>query len=52
VTEQHRTGQTLVVNPGALFKVVPKRIAILDLGSGAVESVVVGGTPGMEERPG
>jgi predicted phosphodiesterase len=42
LAEQHRTGRTLVVNPGALFKVEPKRFAILDLESGEVESVIVG----------
>jgi putative phosphoesterase len=41
VAEQHRTGRTLVVNPGAMFKVDPKQFAILDLKSGQVESVVV-----------
>jgi predicted phosphodiesterase len=38
---QRRVGRTLVVNPGALFKVEPKRFAILDLESGEVDSVVV-----------
>jgi putative phosphoesterase len=41
VAEQHRTGRTLVVNPGAMFKVHPMRFAILDLGCGEVESVIV-----------
>jgi putative phosphoesterase len=41
VAEQHRTGRTLVVNPGAMFKVDPKRFAILDLQSGEVESVLL-----------
>jgi putative phosphoesterase len=41
VAERHRTGRTLVVNPGALFKVDPQRFAVLDLTSGEVESVTV-----------
>jgi uncharacterized protein len=41
VAEQHRTGRTLVINPGAMFKVYPMRFAILDVASGAVESVEV-----------
>jgi putative phosphoesterase len=41
VAEQRRTGRTLVVNPGAMFKVEPKQFAILDLKSGELESVVV-----------
>jgi putative phosphoesterase len=41
VAERHRTGRTLVVNPGAMFKVHPMRFAFLDLVSGEVESVLV-----------
>lgn len=41
VAEQHRTGRTLVVNPGAMFRVEPKQFAILDLESGQIETVVV-----------
>lgn len=41
VAERHRTARTLVVNPGAMFKVSPMSLAILDLASGEVESVVV-----------
>jgi putative phosphoesterase len=41
IAEQHRTDRTLVVNPGAMFKVDLKRFAILHLPSGEVESVVV-----------
>jgi predicted phosphodiesterase len=41
VAEQHRAGRTLVVNPGAMFKVHPMRVAILDLSSEQVESVIV-----------
>ena len=39
--EQHRTGRTLVVNPGAMFKTYPLRFAVLDMESGEVDSVVV-----------
>jgi putative phosphoesterase len=39
--ESHRTGRTLVLNPGALFRARPRTLAILDLASGQVESVVV-----------
>jgi uncharacterized protein len=42
VAEHHRTGRTLVVNPGAMFKVFPLTFAILDLQSGELQSVVVG----------
>jgi putative phosphoesterase len=41
VAERHRTGRTLVVNPGAMFKVHPMRFALLDSVSGEVESVLV-----------
>ena len=41
VAERHRAGRTLVVNPGALFKVHPMTCAILDLESAEVESVIV-----------
>jgi putative phosphoesterase len=39
--EQHRTGPTLVVNPGALHRARIKTFVILDLGTGEMESVVV-----------
>jgi putative phosphoesterase len=39
--EQHRRGRTLVVNPGAMFKVAAKTFAVLDLDAGEVESIVV-----------
>ena len=39
--ERHPAGRTLVVNPGAMFKVHPVRFALLDTDSGEVESVVV-----------
>lgn len=39
--EQHRTGPTLVVNPGALHRARPKSFVVLDLKSGYTESVIV-----------
>jgi putative phosphoesterase len=39
--EHHRTGRTLVINPGALFKVHPMTFAVLDLASSDLEFVVV-----------
>ena len=39
--EQHRTGPTLVVNPGALHRARPKTFVVLDLESGELESVTV-----------
>ena len=40
--EQHRTGPTLVVNPGALHRAKVKTFVVLDLESGTLESVAVG----------
>jgi len=39
--EQHHTGPTLVVNPGALHRARPKTFVVLDLKTGALESVLV-----------
>jgi putative phosphoesterase len=39
--EEHRTGPTRVVNPGALHRARPKTFVILDLASGVLESVAV-----------
>src|SRR5262249_55331469 len=39
--EQHRTGPTLVVNPGALHRARVKTFCVLDLASGTLESVPV-----------
>lgn len=39
--ERHRTGPTLVVNPGALHRARPKSFAVLDLTTGEVETVTV-----------
>jgi putative phosphoesterase len=38
---QHRTGPTLVANPGALHRARPKTFLVLDLESGELESVQV-----------
>src|SRR5438105_9647962 len=39
--EQHHTGPTLVVNPGALHRARPKRFVVLDLDTGTFEQVTV-----------
>jgi putative phosphoesterase len=39
--EEHRTGPTRVINPGALHRANPKTFVVLDLATRAVESVVV-----------
>jgi putative phosphoesterase len=39
--EEHRTGPTRVINPGALHRARPKTFVVLDLGSREVESVTV-----------
>jgi putative phosphoesterase len=39
--EEHRTGPTRVINPGALHRANPKTFVILDLATRDVESVVV-----------
>ena len=38
---EHRTGPTRVINPGALHRARPKTFVVLDLATGAVESVPV-----------
>lgn len=38
---EHRTGPTRIINPGALHRARPKTFLILDLPSGATESVIV-----------
>jgi putative phosphoesterase len=40
--EHHYTNKTRVVNPGALHRVTGKRVAVLDLVSGELESVLLG----------
>jgi uncharacterized protein len=41
VAEQHRTGETVVVNPGALHRAKLKSFVILDLRTGEIESIQV-----------
>ncbi len=41
VVNEHRSGRTRIINPGALFRARPKTFAILELPSGSLESVVV-----------
>ncbi len=41
VREQHRTGKTLVANPGALFRANPKTCIVLDLATGEIKPVIV-----------
>ena len=41
LAEEHHTGPTRVINPGALHRARPKTFAVLDLATRAVESVVV-----------
>jgi putative phosphoesterase len=42
--EEHRTGPTRVINPGALHRANPKTFVVLDLATRGVESVVVDGS--------
>ena len=41
VREQHRTGRTLVANPGALFRANPKTCIVLDLATGEIKPIIV-----------
>ncbi len=41
--EEHRTGRTLVLNPGALYRARPKTFVILDLTTGQFERLAVAG---------
>lgn len=41
VREQHRTGKTLVANPGALFRANPKTCIVLDVVTGEIKPVIV-----------
>lgn len=41
LAEQHQTGPTLVVNPGALQRARPKTCLVLDLPSGMLETITV-----------
>jgi len=39
--EQHRSGATLVINPGALYRARPKTFVVLDLRTGELQSIEV-----------
>ncbi len=41
VAESHRTGRTLVANPGALFRAQPRTCLLVDLESGELRTIVV-----------
>ncbi len=41
VREQHRTGKTLVANPGALFRANPKTCVVLDIVSGEFKPIII-----------
>ena len=41
VREQHRTGRTLVANPGALFRASPKTCIVLDVVSGELKPIIL-----------
>ena len=41
VREQHRTGRTLVANPGALFRANPKTCIVLDVETGEIKPIIV-----------
>lgn len=45
VREQHRTGRTLVANPGALFRANPKTCIVLDLLTGEIKPIIVPAPP-------
>jgi putative phosphoesterase len=47
VAADRRNGPTRVINPGALHRARPKTFVVLDLASGAVESIALG--PAVEE---
>ncbi len=60
VREQHRTGRTLVANPGALFRANPNTCCMLDVLSGENKPILVSvarspesiaGTPGLPADP-
>lgn len=41
VREQHRTGKTLVANPGALFRANPKTCIVVDILTGEIKPIIV-----------
>jgi putative phosphoesterase len=48
--EQHRTGPTLVVNPGALHRARPKSFAVLDLTSGQLQTIELDAENGTRSK--
>ncbi len=40
--EQHRTGRTLVANPGALFRAHPKTCIVVEVVSGEIRPLIIG----------
>jgi hypothetical protein len=51
VREQHRTGRTLVANPGALFRANPKTCIVLDVESGEIKPIIVPVKPQTTPHP-
>ncbi len=51
VREQHRTGRTLVANPGALFRANPKTCIVLDLVTGEIKPIIVPAKPPGHATP-
>jgi hypothetical protein len=51
VREQHRTGRTLVSNPGALFRANPKTCIVLDLVTGEIKPILVPVKPPASAAP-
>jgi putative phosphoesterase len=51
VREQHRTGRTLVANPGALFRANPKTCIVVDLLSGEIKPIIVPVKPASASAP-
>jgi putative phosphoesterase len=51
VREQHRTGRTLVANPGALFRANPKTCIVLDLSTGEIKPIIVPVKPTASAAP-
>ena len=41
VREQHRTGRTVVANPGALFRASPKTCIVLDVATGELKPIIL-----------
>lgn len=48
VREQHRTGRTLVANPGALFRANPKTCIVLDLETSEIKPLFITTSKGGE----